>query len=444
MPKYKGEEHRPEATEYPVPGRYYIIQKSDSAKGLSGISAKAYGDGKRWREIWKPNKKIARSTDPNRSFWPQDVIWIPGDPPAEVPIEEAHEDIIEELEGEDPNGIVIIVDGTPIVPESATVLLTFDTAADGWAATVAWNPDNEAQRLLLRPFGYQAAECYLGGKLRVRGWLYNVSPSFGPDGRSKRLEGWSYTADVIDSTIRPPFERNNCTLEQRARELVEPLGVGVDWQAGEDKLFDRVEISQDTTILSHLADLAKQRGIQISSTNQGRLLFHKADSLDLPVASIVEGNPPFMEAKASYSGRDRFAVYVARAQTPGKNSANATAEDPAVSASRMLSFSVSESEAEDLQKAADWRRSKQLGESMTLEIPTNSWYDSFNDLWAPGALVTVVSESLDLPDGFDFLIRQVEFTLAENGATATLTLVPPQIYTGEPLPDPWAPDVMEF
>jgi len=440
MAKFKGEEHRPEATESPVPGRYYIVQKSDSAQGLSGISAKAYSNGRRWREIWKPNKKIARSSDPNRAFWPNDVIWIPGDPPAEVPIEEAHEDIIEELAGEDPNGVVIIIDGTPIVPVSATILLTFDTAADGWAATVAWNPDNLDQRKLLRPFGFQSAECYVGGKLRVRGWLYNVSPSFGPSGREMRLEGWSYTADVIDSTVRPPYERNKVKLEQRARELVEPLGVGVEWRAGDDKLFDRVEISQDSTILAHLAELAQQRGIQISSTNQGRLLFHKAEE-SLPAASFIEGDPPLMEAKASYSGRDRFATYVARAQSPGKNSANATSEDPAVPAQRMLSFAVGESDANDLQKAADWRRSKQLGESMTLEIPVNSWYDDFEDLWEPGAMVTVVSPSLYLFNGFDFLIKQVEFSLADNGATATLTLVPPQIYTGEPLPDPWAEEV---
>jgi prophage tail gpP-like protein len=445
MPKYKGEEHRPEATEFPVPGRYYIIQKSDSAKGLSGISAKAYGDGKRWREIWKPNKKIARSSDPNKSFWPLDVIWIPGDPPAEEPIEEAHEDIAADLVDTDPNGIVIIIDGVEIAVVSATVLITFDTAADGWAATVEWNPEDVEQSTLLKPFGYQEAACYVGGKLMVRGYLYNIAPSFGPGGREKRLEGWSFTADVIDSTLRPPYERSKVTLEQRAIEIVNPLGVGVEWKAGDDKQFDRVTAQQDGTILDHLSKLAKQRGVQISSTPQGRLLFHKAEP-SLPVASFVEGDPPFTEGAASYSGRDRFATYIARAQSPGKNNANATALDGAVPAQRMLSFTAEESDAEDLQKAADWRRSKQLGDSMTLDLPVNSWYDPFGDLWTPGSLVTVISPSLDLPNGFDFLIQKVEFILADNGSTAIHTLVPPQIYTGEPLPDPWAeePEVIPF
>ena len=52
-------------------------------------------------------------------------------------------------------------------------------------------------------------------------------------------------------------------------------------------------------------------------------------------------------------------------------------------------------------------------------------------------MITVISESLFLAGGFDFLVSKVEFNLSETAADAVVTLVPPQVYTGEDLPDPW-------
>lgn len=435
MAKARGEEHRSEATEIPVPGRYYIVGGIKPGEGLSHMAAAAYGDGKRWREIWRPNKKIARSSDPNRSFWPGDVIWIPGDYIEEEKVEDIRP-VAETLTDADTTGIQLIIDGTVVPVLSGQVLVTFDTAADGWVATVPWNPSLADQRRLFSPYGYQTAECYVGGHLLIRGHLYKVGPEFGPDGRTIRLEGWSLTADLIDSTIRPPYERNKVKLYDRAVELCGGCGVAVEWDAGDDPPFGRATATEGQTILDHLASLATQRGIQISSTPQGKLLFQRAVTSE-PVDAFAEGSPPLGSGKAMYDGRARFASYTARGQSPGKTKAQATASDPAVPAHRILSFSADESAGSDMQKAANWRRSKALGESMTLEIPTNSWYDRSGNLWRPGTMITVISESLFLAGGFDFLVSKVEFNLSENAADAVVTLVPPQVYTGEDLPDPW-------
>ena len=100
-------------------------------------------------------------------------------------------------------------------------------------------------------------------------------------------------------------------------------------------------------------------------------------------------------------------------------------------------FKADEKAGSDMQKDADWKRNKALGDSMGLTIPAHSWYDRAGDLWKPGKMVTVVSPSLFLDDGFDFMIRQIEFNLSDTGADATLSLVPPQVFNGEALPDPW-------
>jgi prophage tail gpP-like protein len=426
MPKYRGEEHRAEATDYPVPGRYYVIQKSDSAKGLSGISSKAYGDGKRWREIWTPNKKIARSDDPNRSFYSGDVIWIPGDYVEQKKVEP---EVVETLTGADKNGIQIVVDGKNIPIISAQVFKSFDTATHGWVAVTPWKKE-------LRPFGYQLAECYVGGKLKIMGRVFTNTPEFTPTGRVMRLEGWSHTADAVDSAIRPPYEQNKVTLRARAEALCKGVGVGVVWAAGEDKPFDRVTAQEGQSIVDHLGDLAQQRGIQLSSTNRGELLFHTAKDAR-NIGSFKEGYPPMLSGKCVFDGRKRFGSYVARGQSPGKTKAQATAVDPAVPGYRIMSFTADESAGSDMQKAANWQRSKALGESIAMEQPVNSWYNSDGELYEEGQLVTIISETLFVPEGYEYLISKVEYNLSENGADAVLSLVPPQVYTGEELPDPW-------
>ncbi len=52
-------------------------------------------------------------------------------------------------------------------------------------------------------------------------------------------------------------------------------------------------------------------------------------------------------------------------------------------------------------------------------------------------MATLKSPSLFVPDGYDFLIRSVEFTFSQNGAVANLDLVPPQVFSGEPIKEPW-------
>lgn len=459
MPKYKGEENREQATTYPQGGKYYVVQPYDPElkryDSLSHIASKAYGNGKKWPIIWKANKAIARKTkneageyvkDPNNSFWPNDVIFIPHDPDAKKIIEDLREDALEFLPDADKNAIQLIIDGERVNVESATVHTTFDTAADGWAATVPWDPTNEIQQRIFQPYGYQNAEIYVGGELMVRGKLYTVTANSENNRRSLKLEGWSFTADIIDSTMRSPYERNKVTLEDRANQLIEGLGIKVVYNVDNSEPFQRVTADKQDTILGHLSELAKQRFVQISSTKQGDLLFHRA-STGNPVATLAEGFPPFQNGTITFDGRARFNSYTVTANTPGAKKKNKTpsvgvANDEIIPNTRFVSLSANESDIGDLQKIAEWERSKKLAESFTLELPVNTWYNSQaengKDLWRVNSIVTVISDTLFLRNGFDFLISAIDYVFEENGATAILTLVPPQVYTGERLEDPWA------
>jgi prophage tail gpP-like protein len=444
-----------EPTTTPISGYLYEVQKSDSAKGLSGMAAKAYGNGRLWRKIWKANKDRARKwfnpttgeyeLNPNRSFWPGDVIIIPGDKALDDIKEQIREDVSDLLPADDDREITLVIDDEEINLVSAKATLSMDTATDGFTAVTPFNPDNILQRELFRPYAYHNAELYIGGRLAIRGTLYTVGPAMDDSGgRRVTLEGWSLTADIVDSGVRTPREFKGYKLEALARELVEPLDIEVVFDVDEDKKFTKVKAESSDTIFTFLSQLAKQRSIQLSSTPQGRLLFAKAATDSEPVANLVEGYPPIQTVSGRFDGRARFNSYTAQGQAPGRKRGKiktGTAIDDQVPRSRFRFFSADDADAGDLEKAAAWERNKALVDALTIPMPVTNIYSDpeSTELWKPNTLVSLTSPTLMLPEnGFTFLIRSVEYIFEDEGVTAILNLVPPQTFTGDDLPEIWS------
>jgi prophage tail gpP-like protein len=357
------------------------------------------------------------------------------------------------MPGKAKDAFTIVVNDTEIPVMSGKAQRCADTAASGWTAVIAFTEDDDALAVTLTPYKYPAAACYLGEKLVCKSRLYTVAPELTDAGRVCTLEGWSPTVDIIDSTSDAPYEAKNITLEQRARYLCEPFGIKVIFDA-DDRPFKRVTIRPTEKIFDHLAHLAAQRGVLISSTELGELKFMKAKdvfgALGASVGTIEEALPPGQEFKARFDGRQRYNVYKALALSPGrkhklkKGSKAKSVEDPMVTLygtatkGRQLSFEVDELEGGEMATAAEWRRSKQMAEALTVSFPVSSWYAPNGALWKENTIVTVISRTMFVPDGFDFLIRSVEFDFGEKGATAVLGLCPPQVFTGEPIDEPWA------
>jgi prophage tail gpP-like protein len=315
-----------------------------------------------------------------------------------------------------------------------------DTVADGWAATVSWNTGDPDLQPLLRPYRYPVTRVYLGGKLMVSGYLYTVSPSVDNDSRSIEISGWSFSADIIDSTVKPPYEQKKVSLRERATELVESLGLDVIYDAGEDEQFTRVTANPEDGIAAHLLRLSTQRGILMSSNSEGAVVFYRTDTTQKSVGTIQEGIPPFLGMSATFDGRKRYNVYKAISQTRKKKKKTAVAKDDVVPKSRFRTFTANEATAGNIQTAADWKRSKQVADALTIPLSLQGWYAPNGELWQENTIVTVISETNFIPDGFDFLIKSVEYELNDKGNTSVLQLVPPQVYTGEPIVEPWVED----
>jgi len=126
------------------------------------------------------------------------------------------------------NDFKIIIDGREIVVESATLLKTMDTGADAATAVMPWQPGLDADLdYITRPYSYSNVEIFIGVKLQMLGRLYNTEHKTDESGTTKELEIFSKTADIIDSTVIPPYEANNIGLFERCKQQCSEFGIEV-------------------------------------------------------------------------------------------------------------------------------------------------------------------------------------------------------------------------
>jgi hypothetical protein len=422
-----------------IPGAPYVVRSGDS---LSDIARQAYGQGKRWREIWEANKTQLRSGDPNVIF-PGETINIPPD----NIVDSAKDDLLSAiglptLPGKEKDDFTFIIGGKELPVESGRVFSAMDSGVRAWTASILWNSENIEWYNRLKPYGYQQAEVYLGPNLGGKGILYTQAVRGNQEGVRKDLFCWTKTADLVDSSVEPPFEQKLMTLQARALGLCTPKGVLVKFEMPADPPFSKITARQNDKIFSHLAGLASQRGGLISVTPLGELLF-TTPAIGKSIGTIAESWPPGDELAIKFDGRKRFNTYKATAKSPGrKNKIKAKlkialSKDIIVPTSRLVAFDASDTTAGDIQIAADWRRSKQLAESLSIPQKLSGWYSPDGQLWRENTIVTLESASLHISQGYDFLIRSVEFLFSKEGPSTMLQLVPPEAYSGLPVKEPW-------
>lgn len=335
---------------------------------------------------------------------------------------------------------------------SGRVTRTLDTVADGWSAEIAWMPGKDrALDARLAPYAYPKAQVYLGSTLVNTGRLYTMANEVSETGILKKLEGWSYTADLVDSHIPPgswKYQWSNLSVWNLALAFGASLGIGVKTDIGNVTLpgqstrvtepFEEIKAQLTESYAELLARLASQRGLLVSNDEQGNLFLTAARTKGPIVASLQEGSPPAQKLGATFDGRKRFYRYTVYGQGGMGDEISSQAVDERVPSSRTINFMAPEVSSGGASINAAWRRSKQLAEALSISFPVIGWYTPRGELWAPNTLVNVVAPSLHIADGFTFLVRSVEYLHETDGQTSMLQLVPPQVYTGEPLEEPWA------
>ena len=406
-----------------IPGARYTVQPGDT---LSRIAATAYGTSEQWPRIFAANRLSLKVDDPDK-VEPGEVLIIPVLPGSKLTPTAPNR--VEE--------ITLVIEGQIIPFESIRVSTLADALADAFAAVIAWTPgEDTALDALLKPFSYPTAVIYVAGELVLTGRLYVVTPAL-EDRRAVTIAGASFAADMVDSVTRPPFEENNVTLKQRAEQLAAQFGLSLEIGEGiPDGAFDRVTIGANESAGNHLANLAAQRGALINSTPAGGLQIVQA-ATSAPVGTIEEGQAGFQGFSMSFDGRKRYNAYTVLLESPSDERESATAKDVGIPVTRFTTKSADELLAGELDRAAKWKRNKTLADSLGTGLIATGFKAPDGSLWRKNTIATVKSATIFTPEGFNFLLRQVDFVQSPSGKTTELKIIPPQAYTGGDIDEPW-------
>ncbi|KPK96004.1 hypothetical protein AMJ80_02365 [bacterium SM23_31] len=421
---------------FPKIDRLYIVQEGDD---LKRVSVKAYGTSDYTSNLQASNPVLSTRRKDSQGL-PE---LIEGET-LNIPTVKNRRGIAEvrndrPLGNKQTDDFTLVIEDREIPLVSGKLIRTVDTVSDGFSGTIAWFPglDRKLDELLL-PFRYPKIKVYLGNELQLTGYLYGVNPVTDSGGTKKNLSGSSLTTEMIDNNIRPPYERNNMTLKQISDSVLKQIGVKSVFEVSPGGRFERVTAQPQDKIFDHLSDLASQRGILLSNTVKGEVLYYQPGSGE-NVGTLEEGRPPVLSWSANYDGRRRFSAYKAIGQSPGADAQTAIARDDNVPLSRLFTFTANETTPGDIQKAANWKRTKMLADILTTSLPVTTWYSPSGKLWAPDQIITIISDTLSLPrPGINMLIKSVEFIFQSSGIQAILSIVPPAVYTGKALTDPWS------
>jgi prophage tail gpP-like protein len=399
---------------------------------------------------------------------------------------------VDYIPGKEKNEITLICGGLEIIMDNAKLVRTMDTGADAFSTVIPWEPGKDYKLdQATQHNSFSDCEIYIGGDLVMAGTLYGVKQTRAKEGSTKALSIFTQIADIIDSTMIPPFEARNISLVERCKQLCGPFGIpvvvgnGVDltttkkfykkklyvkdftdalfasedppdqlnqdnqdtflrwkWvQAGtykDIKKFPRVVAKRTDKIFEHLRKLAAQEGILLSCTRYGELLLTMANLNSKSIGTIDEDTSLSEIYEANYDGRKRFAIYQAIGSSARHARSNAvqSAKDEAITKPRVFAFRSPHTLPAGAKNAAEWMKNKAAADSMTFKFPVNSWYGPDDKIWTPNTIVTVASDILEAPTGFDFLITSVEYKYENKGTLAILNLKPPYAYTIGELSEP--------
>jgi len=328
--------------------------------------------------------------------------------------------------------------GVSVPVSAATLIMTMDTAADGFSGVdVVINKDTEPDLYeLIKAPRYAPVTINLDGELAFTGNLTKRARTRDKSRISTILGGFSSTFNFLDSHIPNRYEFNFQTLHDIATDLAKATATKVIFEADPGGQFFRKVANKGESAFAFLKPLAQIRSQLMSSTVKGELLFHTANTDGETVGTLEEGKSLLAkEFSIEFDDRNRFKTYKVFYSSPfGRVSAIISDDNINQPRHKILT-------ADDIpgtvEEAVAWQKNLSIIDALTIPVPVVGWNAPNGSQWKPNTLVTYKSETSFVEDGFTFLIRSVQFTINKTTKTAIVNIIPPNAYSKNAIVEPW-------
>ena len=297
------------------------------------------------------------------------------------------------LDDSNKNKCTIIINGNEVQAVSARIQKSIETCADGFSAEI-YLPLDFTKRIV-RSYAYEECEVFLGSELVITGKIYTPDITYSKDIYSAVIEGSSLATDLVDSRFYPYREFNRITLPELVQTAIDRLGLDVELEVEQydinNEFFERATADENDTMFSFLSKLALQRGVLLTSTNEGNLKLIRTNDSGAPVCVIGDEKNPISNIKAKFDGRKRFGKYRAYATSPIRVLDNTKKRrkksyvtktqyrsivvlDNEIPDTRQYSTKADDTAIANEEQAAMFAQKKAYADSINIKIPLNSWY----------------------------------------------------------------------
>ena len=94
-------------------------------------------------------------------------------------------------------------------------------------------------------------------------------------------------------------------LSQISRDVVEPFGIQVEFDASPGATFEKIEYEPGTKLLEFLKKLAEQRGLLFTNNEYGNLKFWKPQ-IEKVSATFKEGELPYISCRPTFAAQGMY------------------------------------------------------------------------------------------------------------------------------------------
>jgi len=357
--------------------------------------------------------------------------------------------------------------------------IELEQSIDGFSSvgfTAPFEPSRKAFRERFRPFSYAPIAVLLGGhQLQFTGTLHSVDPTFTTEERSVRVQAVALPTAICDSTVPGNFgakEFSGLKLEDIANELCKPFGFAarfaderstfIDTDAnGElerdrsskksiqrriesafDIRFGRVKCGKEDKIFDFLCRLSKQRGVVMTDSPTGDLVFQRSAQLGRPVVHLEEGIPPLLSVTPQFNSREFYSEVTAVVPAKrGRKAGSFTLKNPFMNDAgtiRPFTYRAEDTDVGGAPQTAAAFMGRMFGEAVSWDIELPTIVDPRGEYFRPNTTLTITAPSAMIYGKHELLIRGVTKRQTKDSTTCKLNVVLPGSFSGEiPARLPW-------
>lgn len=404
----------------------HSVRAGDS---YASLARRYYGDDTRAAAI--------RSANPGVSDPPTvgAVLLIPDQPAAPV-------DRLQATLAATPDEVAVLING---IRFRYWTQIRVTVALDSMATvelSAPFDPNDQYLRETFRPFTYPSVVVTVGGTPLFTGTLVSSVPAMGSDSVTIAVGAYA-TPGVLGDCTPPasafPLEFIDASLPDIAAQLCEPFGITVQFTSAGGAPFEQVACEPGQNILDFLTGLAKQRGLVLSSTSAGALVFQKSPSTGQPVAILRQGSSPVLSVAPFFSPQAYYShITGVDSVMVGSEGSQFTVKNPHARALRPHTFRSPDTEGGDVQESVSAKAGRMFAGVAQYQLKIATWRNPSGGLWLPGDTVQVFAPQAMIYAPYNFLTRSVAFFRDENSTTAELDLVLPGAFSGQ-MPEtlPW-------